>query len=500
MRQLTSRHELTKSRFLDGLRCHKLMWWKAYERHAEELATGIVLLDRFDQGKQVELVAREQFPGGEVVAWPAWDVALRIEASRNLLDAPVPAVFQASFAADGVFVSVDVLQRLDAGGWALIEIKQNKSVKHEHLPDVAVQLYVARAAGVDVRLAEVMHLNPEYRHPGPEPLFVREDVTSHVEPLLTEIPQRIAQLRTALQASLPDAPRGLHCFEPHECPFFARCWPEAPEHVRHLAGIGPKKTVEYMERGIHWIADIPPDAKLSAEARRQIRAMERGGLVVEDGLARALEPLRPPVGYLDFETVAPAIPVWNGLAPHGAAAAQFSFHVEEADDSLRHSAYLAEGPDDPRPEVARRLIDATRGIGRIVTYGSFERTALEQLAAAVPQYAAGLEEIAARLVNLHAVVKRYVYHPEFHGSFSIKHVLPALVPELGYGDLAVQEGTEASALIARTMFVAHLMTPEERERLRAELLAYCERDTLGMVRLVQRLRELAGPRTPRPRP
>jgi hypothetical protein len=189
--------------------------------------------------------------------------------------------------------------------------------------------------------------------------------------------------------------------------------------------------------------------------------------------------------------VARAEPVWDGLAPWGAAVAQFSYHEEQADGNHRHEQWLAEGPGDPRRELAERMLEATAGARRIVTYSHYEKTRLRDLQRLVPERAAALEELIGKLVDLLPVVRNYVYHPDFRGSFSLKYVLTPMVPELSYSDLVIVDGRVASVEIARLLFHAHKIPPAERDRVRQDLLDYCKRDTWATVRLMQRLRELA---------
>jgi predicted RecB family nuclease len=263
--------------------------------------------------------------------------------------------------------------------------------------------------------------------------------------------------------------------------------------VLKLSGKGVRKALELMAEGIHRIQDVPADVKLSKVNKRQKLALEQGDLAVEAGLKKAMASLESPVGYLDFETVARAIPVWDGLKPWGAVPVQFSYHEEQANGTHTHAEWLADGPEDPRPAIARALVEATKNAGHIVVYTSFESQQLRHLAAAVPELASELEDINSRLFDLHKVVKNNVYHPDFDGSFSIKDVLPVLVPELGYEDLEIDDGQDASAEIARMMLDGDSMSDEERAELRENLLKYCKRDTEAMVGLVGRLRELAAP-------
>ena len=483
---------LSKSSFVTGCQCPKLLWWTVHEPLAEELQPDKVLLDRFDQGRIVGELARQRFPGGVLIAEPHQLRDVRLEATRAALDSGAPAIFEGGFQAKGVYVGVDVLERGN-DGLTLIEAKSTTSLKDVHIHDAAIQAWVLREAGTPATRVEVMHLNKDYRHPDQGDLFVRADVTEAVGEFMPSVPKLVEKFENVLAGELPQHEIGAQCFEPRECPFLERCWPSDPNHISTLYNNGPKKSVAFMAAGVHSIWDLPADQKLPDAAQRQLRSLRANRLIVEPGLARALEPFESPLGYLDFETVSRAVPVWDGLAPWGQATAQFSYHEEQADGTFTHVGWLAEGPADPRRELAEAMIAATSGARRIVTYSSFEKTRITELQRLVPELAEPLEELLGKLVDLLPVVRNHVYHPGFKGSFSIKAVLNPLVPDLTYNDLVIVDGLVASVEIARLLFVAHKIPVEERDRLRADLLAYCERDTWAMVRLMGRLRELAGP-------
>src|SRR5207247_6958387 len=198
------------------------------------------------------------------------------------------------------------------------------------------------------------------------------------------------------------------------------------------------------------------------------------------------------VGFLDFDTILRAIPVWPGMYPWQQAAAQFSYHERQPDGTYTHVGYLAEGPDGARPPLAAAMVRATANAERVATYTAFEKTRIRELQRAVPELAAELAALEAKLIDLHPVVKNCVYHPDFLGSFSLKDILTPLVPELTYNDLVIVDGRVASVEIARLLFVAEKMPRHERDRVRQDLLNYCQRDTWAMVKLVEALRELAG--------
>ncbi len=482
---------LTKSLFLAGYQCPKLLWWKVHDAGAVELQPDKVTQDLFDQGRQVGELARDRFPGGILIDAPHHARDRKGDATRDALTNGADTIFEASVEASGVFASADVLLK-DSETWTLIEVKSSSSVKEVHIPDAAVQAWVLQESGVPVSRIDIMHLNKEYRHPG-QPgvdLLARTDVTAEVRNFLPQVPALIGDMATVIEGPLPDHPIGAHCFAPRECPFMGRCWPDDPDHIGNLYNTGPKRTVEFMAQGVHSIWDIPPTKKLPFAAQRQLRALREDRLIVEPTLAAELEAFRGPLGFLDFETVTRAVPVWDGLAPWGQAAAQFSYHQEKPEGGYSHLGWLAEGPGDPRKELAERMLAATADARGVVVYTSFEKTRIKELARLVPEYETPLLGLVGKLVDLHPVVRDHVYHPAFRGSFSIKYVLNPLVPDLTYDDLVIVNGLVASVEIARLLFVAHKIPTDERARVRQDLLNYCERDTWAMVRLLERLREL----------
>src|SRR5256885_10573849 len=260
-------YRLSKSRFTSGLQCHKKLWWEVHEPDAIELQPDKVLQDLFDQGRQVGEAARKRYAGGVLIDLPHHARAERVAATQQALDAGAPAIFEATFIADNTFVAIDVLQK-EGDGYRVTEVKSSTSQKDEHIPDVAVQAHVAAASGLKVSAAEVMHLNKEFRNPDSGELFARTDVTGLVAAYVAEVPDELARQKAMLAGPLPDVPIGLHCFEPRECPFMARCWPETPDHIRHLAGVGPKKTAAFLACGVTTIKDLPANEKLNFKIGR----------------------------------------------------------------------------------------------------------------------------------------------------------------------------------------------------------------------------------------
>jgi predicted RecB family nuclease len=463
----------------------------AREPAAPELQIDAQLHAAFDQGHRVGVLARTYVPGGVLIDLPyhAWEQ--RLAATREALERGAPAVYEAAVRADDVFVSVDILERQGCG-FCLTEVKSTTGVKEQHLADVAVQAHVVRRSGLEVSRMEVMHLNRSCAYPDLSDLFVRADVTELVRARLGTMAREIAGLASMLAGPLPSVATGAHCAEPYECPFTARCWPARPPHHVSTLYAMRRRALELDEQGYRTIFDLPDDLTLGGAADRQRRAVQAGRIIVDPGLADALAAFVPPIAFLDFEAVGLPIPVWNGCHPYDQVPVQFSCHVQNAAGDLTHHAWLAEGSGDPRPALTARLVTACERARLIVAYNApFERACIRQLADSVPHLAARLESIAGRVTDLLPVVRNHVYHPDFGGSFSLKRVLPALVPAARYDGLAIAGGETASLELARLLFHADAMAPADKERVRRELLEYCHLDTWGLVKLLERLRLLA---------
>jgi len=198
-------------------------------------------------------------------------------------------------------------------------------------------------------------------------------------------------------------------------------------------------------------------------------------------LKSSLREYEYPIHFLDFETIAAAIPRYANTRPYQVLPFQFSNHILSQDGSLDHKEYLCTEDKDPREEVAEALLATLGDTGSICMYGNYEKRVISELAGHVPHYQERLEALLPRCEDLLARIRRGYYHPGFHGSFSIKNVLPVLVPSMPYDNLSIQEGSMAGIEYLRMIDPA--TTSDEKQGIRRNLLEYCGQDTLAMVRI-----------------
>jgi len=481
---------LSKSRFTAGLQCHRQLWWKVHEPRAPELKPDAGLQAIFDMGHRVGERAREEFPGATLIDLDYRRLQAAVDATRKALDACATVILEACFLKDRIFVAVDALYK-EVGGWVVTEVKATTKLKPQHIPDAAVQAHVVQRAGLPVARVEIMHLNRGHRHPDQGPLFIRADVTDQVAERQGRIADEAKTQLRMLKGALPDVEPGPHCTSPYECPFFDRCNAPLPEHaIEDLHRISAEQLRELHDRGIDTVDQIPSDFPLNGIQTRHRAAVLRNELVVDPGLQRALAAYRDPIAMLDFETVAPALPVWNGSSPFGKVPVQFSVHMLSRNGEVSHHAYLADGKGDPRPRVAEALASALDGAATLLAWNAaFEKQCLTMLAESAPEHAAALLEARDKTQDLLPVVRNHVYHPEFRGSFSIKAVVKALLPEMAYDDLDVADGQTASFLLERLLCRPQELSAAAQAGLREQLVAYCNHDTAVMVGLFKVLHE-----------
>ena len=132
---------------------------------------------------------------------------------------------------------------------------------------------------------------------------------------------------------------------------------------------------------------------------------------------------------------------------------------------------------------AEATIAALGESGPVLVYTPFESRVLRWMADAYPDLAPALNAIIDRIVDLHPPVKAGYYHPDMHGSWSIKAVVPTIDPDLSY-DRFDEVGEGTAALSAFEEAIDPHTTSERRAELREKLLRYCEHDTEVMARMV----------------
>ncbi len=488
--------ELSKSQYIRGLQCVKSLWLKKYKKDVLSAPDGGAEAI-FETGNKVGELACGLFSYGVEVAFAPNNYEAMFETTKKLMADGVKNIYEAFFSYDDIFAAIDILHINDDGSVEIYEVKSSTEVKSVYLDDVSIQYYILQGLGYSIKSANVVHINNSYVRGDEleiEKLFCIVDVTDEVLELQCNIKEHLKNFDTFLQdkGNEPKIDIGTHCFKPYECDAFAYCWEHIPEYsIFDISRLRSDKKFQMYYKNIIKFEEIEDISLFSESQQIQIKSeLTQKSIINKEAIKEFLDTLSYPLYHLDFETFQQAIPEWRGISPFMQIPFQYSLHIEQQDGSLTHKEFLAKEGLDPRYELAKRLVEDIPSDVIVLAYNmGFEKGVIRKLAQHFREFAPHLLAIHDNIKDLMTpFAKKDYYEPAMRGSYSIKYVLPAVVPEMAkaYKELdGVQNGTEAMQTYAK---LSQMEDTKEVKRLRESLLRYCELDTLAMVKVLEKLK------------
>lgn len=490
---------LSKSKIIAYRQCPKRLW---LELHKNELRDDSSSEMVFQIGHQVGEIAQRIYDPentGIIIDIQALGHSEALAQSMVLLAEGKSKVFEAGLTVDGALAYADVMLPDHSDGtirWKMIEVKSSTSVKDYHRDDIAVQAYIASAAGISLSSISLAHIDNSFVYLGDgdyQGLLKENDLTTEALSRSEEVKEWIAGAQAvAALAEEPDVATGPHCNTPFDCGFCNYCnrdvvQPEYP--LSSLPRLHAKKREEIEAAGYEDLREVP-DEFLGAIQNRVKQCSITGDTYFDaDGAAADLAPHGFPAYFLDFETAMFAVPIWKGTRPYQQIPFQFSLHILAENGDIQHHGFLDLSGVDPSYACAKALLELCGTIGPVFAYNAgFEKRVMDDLAVRFPDCAVGLASIISRVVDLLPIARNRYYHPSQHGSWSIKAVLPAMCPDLSYDSLdGVQDGGMALSAYQEAIDPATLA--ERKKEIQNQLFSYCQLDTFAMVRLHQFLTE-----------
>ena len=453
MTTLPPKHLLSKSTFMYGCQCPKRLWLHKFMpqvRDEQDAATTSI----FQQGTDVGKLAQQLFPGG-IDSTPAstFEYQQAVFNTAKYIEEGHTIIYEAAFQFEGIMCAVDILVKQE-NGWHAYEVKSSTKVKDAFLQDAALQYHVITNSGLELADFCLILLNTSYVRYGEldiECLFHKPSISQSIAGLQPDIKIKIDELKQilTLQQAPPMAVGG-HCNNPYTCDFYGYCHTDVVE-----------EEPDYGE------------AKIDKAALKSF-----------------VNTLTYPLYFLDFETYVTAVPLYDGHWSYRHIVFQYSLHIQEkAGGAITHCEYLAEHVSTPMEVLLTQLIAELGNEGSVLVYNqAFENTRLKELKNEHPAFSKQIEAIQARIIDLMVPFRRKEYYtPEMRGRYSIKNVLPALVPELSYERLEIGNGTDASSAFYN---LQHETDPAAIENTRRNLLKYCEMDTWGMVKILKKIKQM----------
>ena len=479
---------VTKEIFLKAVLCPTLGWLLRSGRLADESAgTERTLGEKFriEQGNEVHKRGKELYPDGLLIESEDFSDALK--KAKHAMDASGSrTVLDGAFSTKGFAARADILKR-EKNGWHLIEVKSSINDKEEFIDDMGYTGMVLHDCDIKLTKLSLLLISKDFRLGMPiSSLFIEIDHTSDVLDRVKEF----NSIKTEIdrRTSAPLKPKSEFLYACRDCDMFKTCVGEKINHpIFEIPRLGEPKFNELKSKGIFRIEDIPKGFPLTENQAIVKDSVQKKAPFVADTLKSDLDKVVWPAYYLDFETVMTAIPLYPDIAPFTQIPSQFSIHkCSNPGCVIDHKQYLADPKKDCRKELTERLISHLGQKGSIIIYSNFEKTVIGSLSKLYPSLSKELNVLIDRMVNLEAIIRKNYYHPEFHGSISIKNTLPVLVPGMSYANLQIQSGDSAMAAFAY-LALGKYKDEKEVESVRAALLDYCKQDTLAMVNLHQEL-------------
>ena len=484
---------ISKSTFIRGLQCEKSLY--LYKHHYKlKDPTPSSLQAVFDQGTNIGLLAQKLFLNG-VDASPEnhFKMIESVGKTLDFINKDETIIYEAAFLYNDVYAALDILVK-DKEGWKAYEVKSSTKITDTYIKDAAIQYYTINNSGIDLKDISIVYINNQYVKDGEldiHQLFNIESVYDQVLEFLPRIPNEVRRLKNVIESTeIPEIDIGLHCSDPYDCDFKGTCWKHVPDYsVFDIANLRNKKKFDLYNQGLMSLDQIDlRKTSLNANQVLQVESEVNGTTHIEtDQIRGFVEELSYPLYFLDFETINPAIPIYDGSKPYQQIVFQYSLHIQQTPtSSIQHHEYLADPTHDPRIGFIKQLINDCGSIGDILVYNiSFERGKLNDLAEVFPTYSKAIKDIVIRLKDLMMPFqKKWYYTPEMKGSYSIKFVLPALVPELSYNELEIKEGGTASNTF---LSMVNGSFEGDTEKTRSQLVEYCKLDTYAMVKILERL-------------
>jgi len=475
---------VTKQMFQNTLVCPSFGWLMRMKR--EEVTCEPTLGERFriEQGMEVGRRAREAYPDGILV--DEKDITSAIERTKSLMNNPnVSVIFEGAFLVNSLAARVDILRREDDGGH-IIEVKSSVNDKEEFINDMAYTALIFNLLNNKISKISLMLISRDFRlGMANDKLFVEIDHTEEVIERMLQFTTYYSEIEQITRASTK--PEAKLLFTCKKCPLFKDCvGKDIKNHIFDIPRLSQSKFQDLLPQGIVRIEDIPDNFPLTENQLRVKNCIKLNSPFVGGMLKNELNAIVWPTYYLDFETTQTAIPLYPNMPPYTSIVTQYSIHKCSAPGNVKdHFEFLADETKDDRKELAKHLIKDLEGEGSIITYSSYEKTTLNNLAKRFPDISGELNSLINRIIDLEAIIRKNFYHPNFHGSTSIKRTLPALVPEMSYDGLEIRNGDEAMA--AFSCLAQGKYVNSEIETIKNHLLKYCKQDTLAMVKLHRQL-------------
>jgi hypothetical protein len=476
-------YHLSKSRYNRGLHCNKQLWLNTHKHNLGTYKKKFSTLI----GDKVGVGATRNYPNGLLVDIPFNKHAEAVKKTIDLIDdLKIQAIFEAAFTFNDIHIRVDILERLNDNSWGIREVKSSKFIKENFYHDIAIQYYVLKNLGYNIISSQILHTNGEYILDTPEvewsKFFIAKEYLETLEENEEEIKDNVIHLKDI--QNLKEEP----VIQPNKsfcdgCEFWDYCVKDKPsDWIAMIPRLVGKRKQALETKKIESISEIPRDFQFTDKQEIVVQSTRDNAVFKSRAFHHNLKKYKPPVYCFDFETLMCAIPTIRGTKPFETLPFQWSLHYLDSDGSVMHWEFLARENIDYRREMIECFINIVKeNQNKIITYNqSFEKSVLKKMGILYPEYSDILDSIIDRVIDLKIFIEDNYYHPDFKGSYSLKKVLPAVLPnESQYSEGQVSDGEQAQETFYHLLFEKN--DDVNKKNIISSLLEYCKKDTESLI-------------------
>ena len=475
------------SEYLSALRCRKLFWLDCHANHY--IPSNVICRHRNKERKQITKLAEKLFLNGITPS----EYIDNNKSFSKYISKRIP-LFKPKITAGNTLLEIDILEPCNENDWNIIKICSGSKTTQKALDELAFIKSGIESLGLNINKVFALTLNKEFGKDGyvkAHKIFNKTNITNKIDKIDDSIVQDgiDSVIRLSKTSKCPATKIGLQCLKPKPCKLKDICWRDIPkDNPSTLYRYHRSKSINLINDGITDIRNITEDTVLTSRQQIQKNCLISGNPYINKlNIRRFLGSLKWPQYHLDFESIAPAIPIFERTRSYQAIPVQFSLHIWNSIDAKPiHHDLICDPSNNPFRELLKRLYDLTGNEGSIVVYNKvFETMCLRSCVDQVPEMSEWLNEnILPRIVDLLEPFRKFdYYHPSQNGSCSLK-VVSKILARSSYDNLECKNGLEATAMLydiyqCNDPFITHdYMT---------HLKKYCKLDTLVMIEILQSL-------------
>lgn len=498
---------ISKSSYITGFRCRYATYLNVLNRNlAKSTVNELVCIN----GHKFNEVAVNFMKATYQVIYSTSKENM-VQQTENAINRGHKIIADASFMIDGMFCSADILVINDDESFSIYEVKSETEIKEINKFDLAFQYHILTSLGYKVKSAFLMYANGEYSFNKGETIdyskiFILEDFTEDCIKIIPTVKEDISIISEALKTkNPPEHEFSSSCNAPYKCPFMCHCIKEArlPEKTNIFNISGPHfntTKLKWYNSGIKTYEDLlqnvkvkykkngePTDASWKYVQQAETYLAQEDAPVEYEKLGKFLEQIVYPIASFDYEGFETAIPLYYGLKPHQQVVFQFSYdYIEKEGAEIVHYDFLANPEEDPRLAVCKALAKLPKANTILVWNKTYEASRNKEMAnlEGLEDYTKLLLEMVNNFVDIMVPFRERVITPwKANGSYSLKPITEALIPNLQYHDLKVYNGIIAAERYLELPY----MEDSERKKCIQTMKMYNNQDTFGPLKILEKM-------------